>query len=157
RVANCSTGMRQKLALAETLAADTPLLILDEPTSNLDPTVRGEVLRLVREAQQAGRTVVFSSHVLSEVEEVCQRVAILRLGHLVHVQVMDELLRQHRIRARLKGQLPEVPAALNGQLAINTMADGHITILTPGEMSPLLGWLAQAPLDEVQIEPVGLR
>ena len=80
RVAYMSTGMRQKLALAATLAADTPLVILDEPTSNLDPTVRGIVLDLVSEARRHGCTVVFSSHVLSEVEAVCDRVAFLRRG-----------------------------------------------------------------------------
>ncbi len=72
-----STGMRQKLALAATLAADTPLVILDEPTSNLDPTVRGDVVALVAEAKRDGRTVLFSSHVLSEAEQACDRVAIL--------------------------------------------------------------------------------
>ncbi len=90
RVALMSTGMRQKLAIALTLAANTPLLILDEPTSNLDPTVRAEVLRLVAEARQSGRTVIFSSHILSEVEQICDRVAILRRGQLVHTQQMDE-------------------------------------------------------------------
>ncbi len=78
QVAAMSTGMRQKLALAATLAADTPLVILDEPTSNLDPTVRGDVMGLVAEAKRAGRTVIFSSHVLSEAEQTCDRVAILR-------------------------------------------------------------------------------
>ena len=79
-----STGMRQKLALAVVLATEAPLLILDEPTANLDPTARAEVLTLVREAQAAGRTVLFSSHVLSEVEETCDRVAILHRGSLVY-------------------------------------------------------------------------
>ena len=76
RVAFMSTGMRQKLALTAALSADVPLVILDEPTSNLDPTVRSEVGALVAESRQAGRTVIFSSHVLSEVEEVCDRVVI---------------------------------------------------------------------------------
>ena len=80
QVSTFSTGMRQKLALAAVLAAETPLLILDEPTANLDPTVRSDVVAIVREAQQAGRTVVFSSHVLDEVEEACDRVCILRQG-----------------------------------------------------------------------------
>ena len=69
QVARMSTGMRQKLALAAVLATDVPLVILDEPTANLDPTARAEVLDLVREANAAGKTVIFSSHVLSEVEE----------------------------------------------------------------------------------------
>ena len=71
RVSFMSTGMKQKLALAATLAASTKLYILDEPTANLDPTVRATVLSLVKEARAAGKTVMFSSHVLSELERVC--------------------------------------------------------------------------------------
>jgi ABC-2 type transport system ATP-binding protein len=156
-VALMSTGMRQKLALAATLAADTPLVILDEPTSNLDPTVRGDVIALVAEAKRLGRTVIFSSHVLSEAEQACDRVAILRGGELVHTQIMNQLRRQHRIHARLTGPLAPLPAHLDGQLAVQTTAAGELTIETPGELSPLLGWLATLPLAEVQIEPVGLR
>ncbi len=157
RVAFMSTGMRQKVALAATLAAETPLVILDEPTSNLDPTVRGVVTALVAEAQQAGRTVMFSSHVLSEVEEVCDRVVILRDGRLVHTQLMCELRRRHRIRATINGPFPDVPPHFDGQLSIRHDRDGDVTIETPGELAPLLGWLATLPLAEVRIEPVGLR
>jgi len=157
QVAVFSTGMRQKLALAATLAAETPLVILDEPTANLDPTVRADVLALVREAQAAGSTVIFSSHVLSEIEEICDRVVILRQGQLVHTQVMSELRRQHRIRARLTGTLVPPPEHVADELVIETGPDGELEILTPGELSPLLGWLARLPLAEVQIEPIGLR
>ena len=101
-----STGMRQKTALAAVLSTSAPLLILDEPTTNLDPTARSEVLAIVREAQAAGRTVLFSSHVLGEVEETCDRVVILRRGQVVHEQAMQDLRRQHRIRGRLTGALP---------------------------------------------------
>ena len=113
-----STGMRQKLALAAVLAVDVPLLILDEPTSNLDPTVRTTVAALIREAKAAGRTVIFSSHVLSEVEQVCDRVVILRQGRLVHDQVMTEIRRRHRISARLTSALPSVPENLREQLTV---------------------------------------
>jgi ABC-2 type transport system ATP-binding protein len=157
RVAFMSTGMRQKVALAATLASDTALVILDEPTSNLDPTVRGVVTALVAEAQQAGRTVMFSSHVLSEVEEVCDRVVILRGGRLVHTQLMCELRRRHRIRATINGTMPELPPHFDGQLSIRHDGNGDVTIETPGELAPLLGWLATLPLAEVKIEPVGLR
>jgi ABC-2 type transport system ATP-binding protein len=155
QVALMSTGMRQKLALAATLSARTPLLILDEPTSNLDPSMRSEVISLVREARQAGRTVIFSSHVLSEVEQTCDRIVILRQGRLVHTQVVSQLRRQHRIHARLTGPLPSRPEHLR-DLNIQA-ANGRLAIETPGELSPLLGWLAQVPMAEVQIEPVGLQ
>jgi ABC-2 type transport system ATP-binding protein len=156
-VALMSTGMRQKLSLVAALAVETPLVILDEPTSSLDPTVRAEVIALVADARRAGRTVMFSSHVLAEVEQVCDRVVILRRGQLVHTQRMRELRRQHRIRARLTGELPPPPESCREGLSLSTNGAGAVTIETPGELSPLLGWLAQAPLAEVQIEPVGLR
>jgi ABC-2 type transport system ATP-binding protein len=156
-VASMSTGMRQKLALAVTLAVDTPLLILDEPTSNLDPTVRADVAALVVEAKRAGRTVIFSSHVISEVEQVCDRVLILRGGHLAHAQIIADLRRKHRIRAQLTGPLPSLPESFNGHVAVSAGTNGDLIIETPGELSGLLGWLATLPLAEVTIEPVGLR
>jgi ABC-2 type transport system ATP-binding protein len=156
-VAFMSTGMRQKLALAVALACDVPLVVLDEPTSNLDPTVRGVVAALVMEARQEGRTVLFSSHVLSEVEDVCDRVVILRQGRLVHTQVMTELRRKHRIRCQLRGKLPMPPEHLADHMTIHHNGDGALLIETPDELSPLLGWLATLPLEEVRIEPVGLR
>ncbi len=156
-VAAMSTGMRQKLALAVTLAVDTPLVILDEPTSNLDPTVRSDVGDLVSEAKAAGRTVIFSSHVISEVEQICDRAFILRQGRLVHMQVIAELRRQHRIRAQLTGPLKPLPESFNGNVSVATGDSGELMIETPGELSGLLGWLATLPLAEVHIEPLGLR
>jgi ABC-2 type transport system ATP-binding protein len=157
KVAQMSTGMRQKLALAAVLAIDVPLLVLDEPTSNLDPTVRSTVLSLIREARAAGRTILFSSHVLSEVEQVSDRVAILREGRLVHDQVMSEIRRRHRIRARLTGALPQAPDELRSQIQVSSKSDGSVTIDAPGDLASLLGWLATLPLAEVHIEPIGLQ
>lgn len=157
QVGSMSTGMRQKTALVAALAADTPLVILDEPTSNLDPTVRAEVGRMVLEAKEAGRTVLFSSHVLSEVEDVCDRVVILRGGHIVHTQTIAELKRRHRIRAHLSGPLPEVPSSWNGQVTVRVEQGDEVIIETPGELSPLLGWLSTLPLRQMVVEPVGLR
>jgi ABC-2 type transport system ATP-binding protein len=157
RVSQLSTGMKRKLALAGTLAAETPVLILDEPTSNLDISVRGEVIELVREAKAAGRTVMFSSHVISEVEQSCDRVVLLRKGRLVFEQVVAELRRQHRIQATVTGPFPAPPAELAGQLVIRHESPTQVTIETPGELAPLLSWLAALPLAEVQIEPFGLQ
>jgi ABC-2 type transport system ATP-binding protein len=155
-VGRMSTGMRQKLAIAVVLATDVPLVILDEPTANLDPNARAEVLRLVREARAAGRTVIFSSHVLSEVEEVCDRVAILRSGKLVHEEAMRSLRRGHLIRARLDGQFAGVPETLTARVAVAEYGAGRIVLEASDALGPLLGWLATLPLDEVQVEPVGL-
>ena len=156
RVSYMSTGMKQKLALAAALAADVPLYILDEPTSNLDPNVRATVLSMVADLKREGRTVMFSSHVLPEVEEACDRVVILRAGQLVHTQVVEELRSQHRILAELRGPMPPVPAGVAGETQV-VCQGSRVTIETAGELSPLLGWLATLPLADIRIEPVGLR
>ena len=157
RVAFMSTGMRQKLALAVTMAAQTDLMILDEPTENLDPNVRGEVVRMILEARDRGKTILFSSHVLSEVEETCDRVTIVRAGKLVHTQIMSDLRRQHRIRARLNGPLEPLPESLRHEVTVCHAEANRISIETPSELSPILGWLASLPIDEVTVEPIGLR
>jgi len=156
QVARMSTGMRQKLALAVVLATDATLVILDEPTANLDPTARAVVLDLVREAQAAGRTVMFSSHVLSEVEATCDRVVILRAGRVVHEQSVAQLRRHHRITARLEGPLGAVPTALREHVTVSRDRDGTVVLETADSLRPLLGWLATLPLGEIRVDPVGL-
>ena len=158
RVRQMSTGMRQKLALAIALTPDVPLVILDEPTSNLDPTVRRDVIELIREARDQGKTVFFSSHVLSEVEDVCDRVLVLRAGQLVDSVRVADVRQQHRITAELTGPLTTAPADLARQMEITRGAvNGEVSILTLGDLAPLLGWLSQQPLARLSIEPVGLR
>lgn len=156
QVARMSTGMRQKLALAVVLATDVPLLILDEPTANLDPTARAEVLDLVREARAAGRSVVFSSHVLSEVEETCGHVAILRGGRIVHEQSVAHLRRGHRITARMAEPLAGVPDAFAASVRVVGGERGEVVLEAAEALAPLLGWLATLSVSEVRIEPFGL-
>jgi ABC-2 type transport system ATP-binding protein len=151
-----STGMRQKLALSVCLSVDCPLVILDEPTANLDPTIRGRVLEFVSEARRAGRTVIFSSHVLSEIEEVCDEVGILKRGQLVYRESMSSLNRQHRITVGCQAGLPPVPEALSSILTIE-QRNGRSVIETPDRVPDVLRWLAQANLEEVSIEPIGLK
>src|SRR5919201_6733059 len=100
--------MKRKVALLQVLVPRAPLLILDEPTNTLDPSMRDELLAQLRQASRQGQAVLFSSHVLAEVEQVCDRVGILRRGRLVHLQEMAALREGRRVRARF----PRPPAAL---------------------------------------------
>jgi len=156
RVAFMSTGMRQKLAFAATMSTDSPLVILDEPTANLDPSVRATVSEMITEAKSGGRTVIFSSHVLSEVEEVCDRVAILRAGKCVHTQVLSELRRKHRLAASFVGDVPTVPDELRESLRVWRGVHGEL-IIEADELSSSLRWLATLPVTEIRAEPIGLR
>ena len=178
-VAFMSTGMRQKLALSVVLSLSTPLLILDEPTANLDPTIRAIVLDLVLEARKAGRTVIFSSHVLSEIEQTCDRVAFLRHGKLALELNMSDLQQRHRVWGSSPQQEIQLPtdAEVNAGLCGNS--DRAIVITRESEQShcpvvgepPLYGyridvagdlahwlpWLQQLSLRRMRIEPLGLR
>lgn len=160
RVGFMSTGMRQKLALSVVLGLRTPLLILDEPTANLDPTVRGAVLQLVMDARDEGRTVIFSSHVLSEIEETCDRVLFLRRGLLAHQLIIGDLFQRHRITAASHGQVISIPEALEDCVNVREVKHGVSTIVqidTAGDLAPMLAWLDSLNLDKVRIEPLGLR
>jgi ABC-2 type transport system ATP-binding protein len=97
-----SKGNRQKVALVAAFASEVELLVLDEPTSGLDPLMEAEFQELVREARTAGRTVLLSSHILAEVEALCDRVTIIRLGRTVETGSLPEL--RHLTRTAISVQ-----------------------------------------------------
>lgn len=154
-VAFMSTGMRQKLALAAVLSLAAPLTILDEPTANLDPTVRQTVLDVIRELRGAGKTVLFSSHVLGEVEEVCDRVAILRGGRIVHGQTMAELRGQYRISGIYDGPEPVELAGLADSLR-HDAGSSELVVTVSGDIRPVLGWLARHEVSGIEVHRAGL-
>src|SRR5947209_6935216 len=125
-IANLSSGMKRKVALLQVLLTRAPLLILDEPTNALDPTMRDQLLAQLRQARDQGQAVLFSSHVLHEAEQVCDRVAVLQKGRLVHVQKMSELRRGRLIHARFE-QPPEALPELEG-LTVRGRSGGAITL-----------------------------
>ena len=161
RVVLMSTGMRQKLAIAVTMAAPTPVLILDEPTANLDPTVRMEVLQMVLEAKRRGQTTLFSSHVLSETEEVCDRVLLLKSGDQIHLQEMTALRDGHRVWLQPnQGSLDEWLTTYRSSPLADFPIDREgewIRLDVTGDLTRVLKWLADATPRNVRIEPVGLR
>ena len=147
-----SSGMKRKIALMSVILARTPLAILDEPTNTLDPTMRDELLDQIREARDRGQTILFSSHVLHEVEQVCHRVGILRLGKLVHLQSLDDLRSKRKVMVQFQKE-PSIP------LPAHVTADRdqlHWQLHIEGELQPTLAWLAQNQVTELRIEPEGL-
>jgi len=150
KVRKYSTGMKQKLALAQAFADPVDVLILDEPTSALDPSARLDVLNLAREAKDQGQTVVFSGHVLSEVEAVCDRVAILRRGRLVHVEDMHTRRRLRMLLIRFAdGRAPSFPDELG--LTLRKTEGRALLLEHRGELGPLLKWLATVPVEDLAI------
>lgn len=148
-IKNLSKGNKQKVGVVQALMHRPPLLLLDEPTSGLDPLMQQEVLGLIREARAAGATVFLSSHVLSEVEEVCDRVGIIRQGQVVEVaetaSLINRALRQVRVRFRQPAPLD----ALSRLKGVRVLAWGDgmaVTLEVEGEMDLLIKALAEYPV-----------
>ena len=153
-IAQLSSGMKRKVALLQVLVPRAPLLILDEPTNTLDPSMRDELLGQLRQARAQGQAVLFSSHVLAEVERVCDRVGILHRGRLVHEENLAGRREIRSIRAtfaRPVARLPELPGLRHGELH-----DHQLTLEYTGPLPPLLEWLAQHSVLDLKIEPLGL-
>ncbi len=127
-VAKFSRGMQQRIGLAQALINDPELLILDEPTSALDPSSRAAMRELLLEANRAGKTIFLSSHLLSEIEMLCHRVAILGKGRLLKLGKTEELLvSRDRYEITARG----VPAVLfEGSYTQN----GHLVCSVPAEL-----------------------
>jgi ABC-2 type transport system ATP-binding protein len=153
-IVQLSSGMKRKVALIQVLAPHTPLLILDEPTNTLDPTMRDELLAQLRQARDRGQAVLFSSHVLNEVEQVCDRVGILQDGKLVHVQKMSELRDCTSVHVRFSRPLVAVPD-WKGLRLVDKGPD-YLKLELTGPLQPLLDWLARQSVVGMRIEPLGL-
>jgi ABC-2 type transport system ATP-binding protein len=117
-----SKGNRQKVGLVAALASDAELLLLDEPTSGLDPLMEEVFQECVREERRAGRTVLLSSHILSEVEALCDRVTIIRNGVAVESGTLDEL--RHLTRTSIHAELAAPPDGLALPGAHDVRIDG---------------------------------
>lgn len=151
-----STGMKQKLALAQAFADPVEILILDEPTSALDPSARQDVLGLVVDARARGQTVIFSGHVLPEVEQVSDRVAIMRLGRLMHIEDMHTRRGLRMILVRFGGVEPfGFPEEL--EVTVRERNPDAWLLEHRGAIGPLLAWLSTQDVAELAIGTEDLK
>ncbi len=144
RVRSYSKGNRQKLSLIAGLMTRADLLLLDEPTSGLDPLMERMFRECIREAKAEGQTVFLSSHILSEVEALCDRVAILRLGELLQIGTLAEMrhLSALSVEATFDGAPPDV-SGVPGVSAV-VVEDHRLRCRVAGPIEPLLRVLAFA-------------
>lgn len=170
-VESLSRGMKQRLCLARTLAHDPKILILDEPASGLDPRARIEMRELLRELQGMGKTIFFSSHILSEVADICTSIGIMEAGRLVTSGQIEEMRRDlqvHRlIQVRIIGEITPLKEVLLNQEHVKSITDGREVELTPDivrfdftgsdeELSHLLAHLVEQKIQVISFsEEVG--
>jgi ABC-2 type transport system ATP-binding protein len=157
QIRDYSRGMRQKVGIIQAFQADPELAVLDEPTEGLDPLMQRAFYEILEDRQRAGRTIFMSSHVLSEVERVCDRVAIVRKGELVALTDIGELLdrRRRAVEIRLSGDTP----MLDGVPGVTDVRvrDGVLTCQLDGDPGPLIAALQGVQVRDLLIEPARLE
>ena len=148
RIDSLSLGNRKKVGIVCAMQHRPKLYIMDEPTSGLDPLMQKEFFRLLRQRQQEGATVFFSSHVLSEVQHNCTRAAIIREGSIVAEGSIDELSGTSAKRVVLHG-VKEIPAGIDGRSVVS--GDDSVSFLYQGDIKLLLRELSSLPVKDVNI------
>lgn len=153
KISELSTGNKKKVAIAQAMLHRPRLLIMDEPTSGLDPLIQHEFYGLVKEAKKDGATIFFSSHVLGEVQRVCDRVGIIREGKLIRTQTMEELTatQYKRVKAGIDGEF-----SLPGAEGIKRQ-NGTVEFLYKGSADALLSALATRHVGNILIEDPSLE
>ncbi|MSQ33186.1 MAG: ABC transporter ATP-binding protein [Dehalococcoidia bacterium] len=155
-----SKGSRRKLGLVQALQHDPDLLILDEPTEGLDPLMQQALFSILEETRARGRTVFMSSHILPEVERLCDQVAIVRGGHLVAVERVAELQRRklRRLELRFRDGIPDAALALPGTVLLERRdAEGWVALEVRGPIQPLLRALAPLTVEDLVFEQAHLE
>jgi ABC-2 type transport system ATP-binding protein len=157
RVRDYSRGMRQKMGVIQALQHDPELAVLDEPTEGLDPLMQQAFYGILDDLRAAGRTVFMSSHVLSEVERVCDRVAIIRRGRLMALHGVEELLarRKRRVQVRWRGVAPDLSDVPG--LSDLVVDDDRLTGMLLGDVAPFVRAVASPSLVDLIIEPARLE
>ena len=157
KVRDYSRGMRQKIGVIQALQHDPELAILDEPTEGLDPLMQQAFYGLMDDQRAKGRTIFFSSHVLPEVERICDRVAIIRSGHLMALQNVDDLLarRKRKVQLRWRGAAPDLDSVPG--LADVTVDGDRMSATLLGDVSGFVRAIASPSLVDLTIEPARLE
>jgi ABC-2 type transport system ATP-binding protein len=152
-----SHGMKQKVGLVQALMGRAPILVLDEPTAGLDPLMIEAFCETVIELRAAGHAVFLSSHVLSEVERLCDRIALVARGRLVKVAAMDEIRREFPRRVRITFNRPvATPAPTPGIRMVDT-TEWEWRLEVRGALGPLLARIETSALADVEVESFRLE
>jgi ABC-2 type transport system ATP-binding protein len=152
RLREYSTGMKRKLGIIQAFQADPLLLILDEPTEGLDPLMQEAFYVLLAETRRRGATVFMSSHVMSEVDRVCDRIALLRRGELVLLSTMGELRKvaARQVRVLFNEEVtPPTGLPPGSEIVEDTPKTWNLKV--QGELGPLLHFMAALPVKDLEV------
>jgi len=154
KIKSYSRGMKQKLGIVQAFMDDPELVIMDEPTSSLDPLLQQKFYDFLLSEKKKGRTMFFSSHILSEVDKICDRVAIIRDGNLVTVENIETLKSKRGKRIRLK--IKENPARFRGPRDMKIL-DGWIEFVATGNLDHWMKEISKFTVVDLEISDFSLE
>jgi ABC-2 type transport system ATP-binding protein len=158
RIGKFSRGNKQKVGIVSAFMSKPELLVLDEPTSGLDPLVQQTVMEMVREVKSEGRSVFFSSHILPEVQAVCDRVGIIREGQLVATEKVEDLTGQQLKRLTIHFErMPPVGAFDLAGVSEIERSDQSVSLEITGEMPELMTLAAGFGITDIESQAVSLE
>jgi ABC-2 type transport system ATP-binding protein len=146
-----STGMKRKLGIVQAFQADAPLLVLDEPTEGLDPLMQRQLHAILFELRSRDRTVFMSSHVMSEVERLCDRIAVIRNGEIVLVSTVEQARRRSGRIVRLHFARPVATMALPEGMTLVDAQPERWTLRVESEVGELIRAAASLPVRDMEI------
>lgn len=159
RIGALSKGNRQKIAVIQALAYQPEILILDEPTSGLDPLMQEVFYEQIRAAKARGATIFFSSHDLSEVQKICDRVGFIRGGELIAEQTINQLsksaVQTYHISFAADAPLAELKRLRGIKASSNTPS--HVTVKVKGDLSPLFSLLSRCRVNAIDRQEIDLE
>lgn len=159
KIGKLSRGNKQKIALVSALMDEPDVLILDEPTSGLDPIMQLEFNAIIHEHRAKGKTAFISSHDLSEVEQICDRIGFIREGKLIAVQPLKELTKQafKRVSVTLATKPKKATFEKIKDVTDVTINDKTVVLQLRGEVQPLIKALGNQKLVDVSIQDANLE
>jgi ABC-2 type transport system ATP-binding protein len=159
RLGNLSRGNRQKIAIVQAFMHRPQVLILDEPSSGLDPLMQEVFYELIREASDRGAAIFMSSHIMSEVQKVCDRVGIIRAGHLIAERNIAEMAKAaaHTLDVTFAGTPPIATLKHLKGVQITPKDEHGLTIHLQGALAPLLAALARSDVTQMEVHQLDLE
>jgi ABC-2 type transport system ATP-binding protein len=159
KIADLSMGNRKKVSIVQSLLHSPKLLILDEPTTGLDPLMQSKFFELLRSENQKGMTIFFSSHILNEVQSICKRVAIIKEGKIIQLEDIETLRKKQLKKINIEFENPDLVVNFNiqGIESAVTRVENFISFVFSGDINELIKLLAGSKIVNLTIEEPSLE
>jgi ABC-2 type transport system ATP-binding protein len=158
KIAELSLGNRKKVSIVQSLMHSPKLLILDEPTTGLDPLMQSVFFELLRSENKRGMTIFFSSHILGEVQMLCKRVAIIKEGKIIQLEDIDNLRKKQlkKVQIEFSNKVTKENIGIPGIESVIALSDNILSFMYSGNINELVGFLSGNKINNLMIEEPSL-